>query len=123
MTNNTAYKLLENLSKLDNIDYPVIVAYRIAQAKKVLEDALQPYMVSREAVISKYLARLPEGVDTITLKDNPVEFKACAEELMKIGELAVDVENKFHKFPIGELSGLKTSIETMETLSFLVKED
>lgn len=123
MTNNTAYKLLENLSKLENIDYPVLVAYSIAHAKKLLTDALQPYSVSREAVISKYLARLPEGADTITAKDNPELYKACAEELMKIGEIPLDVDEKFRKFPVSELGDMKVSIEAMETLAFLIAED
>lgn len=95
-----AYKYLEGIRKLESLEVnvPVEVGFPIIENISRIDQALKPSIELRNKTILKY----SKGNGQINQSENPEEYKACCNELDKLGNMEIELSivmvdaNKLH---------------------------
>lgn len=95
-----AYKYLEGIRKLESLEVnvPVEVGFPIIENISRIDQALKPSIELRNKTILKY----SKGNGQINQSENPKEYKACCDELDKLGNMEIELSivmvdaNKLH---------------------------
>lgn len=122
MTNREYYNLYHNLDavyeNISKVYFPARANFYIQSNFKALQSFIQALISERNRIISHYGSLNEEGV--FQIKD-PETLAEANKELDDL--LALEANLEIKEIPISWLENVELTLEQMNVLSFMIKED
>lgn len=111
-----AHNIIENLNKFETleINLPIEVGFPIIENIRRMQDALESSNKMRDKVILKH----SDGTGQINQEESPEEYKACINELTKLGNM--DIEIDIYTIDVDKIRTVSLPMWAMFAIGFMM---
>ena len=107
----------DKLSKADSTMLPVRACYAIIKNKRAIATALEPYWETHDAIVAKYA----NGKTSLSAEEDPVNFQKALNDITELNREEVRVN--IRTLSIADMGNENISLELMNVIDFMIKED